>query len=189
MQEKTKVLSEYPFRSTEEEFWRAAFEILPRRKIWEMRQKIFDGNYRPATGRKSGFLGKNKHKRFFGSMGNTYKGSRNFRNCKGVQDSFFKKSSTRESSPDATHGSGKGTSNTNGDREHVEKGSRTANRASGSGVFKQYFLGWEKRWRKSICGELKILKRVHSISAFQNGRFVLPPRITAKGRLRLQFTN
>ena len=82
-----------------------------------------------------------KVKTFFGSMGNPYKRSRNFRNCKGVQDSFPKKSNTGESSPDATHGIGTSRSNTSGDREYVEEGSHTANRASDWGVFKQYFLG------------------------------------------------
>ena len=43
-----------------------------------------------------------KVKAFFGSMGDTYKGPTNFRNCKGVQDTFSKKSDTRESYPD-TH--------------------------------------------------------------------------------------
>ena len=105
------------------------------RKSW---QKIFDGNYHPATGRRSGFQGKNKHKAnllqhvfstynsnrrpeecssmgkklvlsknnsklvtsrkvkaFFESMEDTYKGPRHFRNCKGVQDTFSKKSNTR----------------------------------------------------------------------------------------------
>ena len=40
-----------------------------------------------------------KVKIFFGSMG---EGSRNFRNCKRIQDAFSKKSNTGESSPDAT---------------------------------------------------------------------------------------
>ena len=119
-------------------------------------------------------------------MENTYKGSRNFRNCKGVQDTFSKKSNTGESSADVTHGLRTNRSNTSGEGEHVEEGSHTTNRASGWGVFKQYFLGWEKRWGKSTCCELKILKPVHSISAFQNGRFALPPEITARGRLHVQ---
>ena len=118
-------------------------------------------------------------------MADTYNGFRNFGNCKGVQDTFSKTSYTGESSPDATHGSGTSRSNTSGDREHVEEGSHTVNRASGWGVFKQYFLGWEKRWGKSSCSKLKILKPVHSIPAFQNGRFVLPPRITARGKLHV----
>ena len=124
-------------------------------------------------------------KTFFGSMGDTYKGSRNSINCKGVQDTFSKKSNTDESSPDAKNGSGTSRSNTSEDGEHVEEGNHTANRASDWGVFKQYFLGWEKRWDKLTCGELKILKPVYSISAFQNGRFVLPPQITATGRLHV----
>ena len=70
-------------------------------------------------------------------MGDTYKGSKNFSNCKGIQDTFSKKSYTGESSPDATHGLGTSRSNTSGDREHVEGGSHTANRASDWGVFKQ----------------------------------------------------
>ena len=98
----------------------------------------------------------------------------------------LKKSNTGESSPDATHGSETSRSNTSGDRELVEEGSHTTNRALGWGLFKQYFLGWEKRSGKSTCGELKILKPVHSIPAFQNGRFALPPRITPKGRLHGQ---
>ena len=44
----------------------------------------------------------------------------------------------------------------------------------------------KKRWGESTCGELKILKPVHSIPAFQNGRFVLPPRSTARGKLHVQ---
>ena len=124
-------------------------------------------------------------KTFFGSMGDTYKGSRNSINCKGVQDTFSKKSNTDESSPDAKNGLGTSRSNTSEDGEHVEEGNHTANRASDWGVFKQYFLGWEKRWDKLTCGELKILKPVYSISAFQNGRFVLPPQITATGRLHV----
>ena len=60
-------------------------------------------------------------------MGDTYKGSRNFKNCKEVQHTFFKKSNIRESSPDATHGSGTSRSNTSGDREHVEEGSHKTN--------------------------------------------------------------
>ena len=119
-------------------------------------------------------------------MGNTYKGSRNFRNCKGVQDTFSKKSNTGESSPDATHGSGTRQSNLSGDKEHVEEGSHTANRASGWRVFKQYFLSWGKGWGKSTCGELKIPKPVHFISAFQIEKFVLPPQITARGKLHVQ---
>ena len=47
-----------------------------------------------------------KGRTFFGSMQDTYKGFRNFRNCKGIQDTLSKKSNTGESSPDATHGSG-----------------------------------------------------------------------------------
>ena len=74
-------------------------------------------------------------------MGDNYKGIRNFGNCKGVQDTFYKTSYTGEGSPGATHGSGTSRSNINGDREHVEEGSHTASRASGWGVFKQYFLG------------------------------------------------
>ena len=127
-----------------------------------------------------------KVKIFFGSMGDTYKRSRNFRNCKGVHGTFSKKSNTGESSPDATHGSGTSRSNTSGDREHVEEGGHTTNRASGWVVFKQYFLGWGKRWVKSTCGELKVLKLVHFMSTFQNVRFVLRPRITAEGRLHVQ---
>ena len=73
---------------------------------------------------------------FFGSMGDTYKGSRNFRNCKGVQYTFSKKSNTRESPLNATHGSGPSRSNTSGDREHVEEVSHTTNRASNWGHFK-----------------------------------------------------
>ena len=114
-----------------------------------------------------------KVKAFFGSMEDTYNGCRNFRNCKGVQNNFSKKLNIGESSPDTTHGSG--SFNTSGDREHIENGSHTANKTSDWGVFKQYFFGMEKRSGKSTCGELKILKPVHSISAFQNGRFVLPP--------------
>ena len=77
-----------------------------------------------------------KVKIFFGSMGDTYKGSRNFRNCKGVQYTFSKKSNTRESPLNATHGSGPSRSNTSGDREHVEEVSHTTNRASNWGHFK-----------------------------------------------------
>ena len=40
---------------------------------------------------------------FFGSMGDTYKGSRNFRNSKGIQNTFSKKSNTEESSPETPH--------------------------------------------------------------------------------------
>ena len=58
--------------------------------------------------------------------------------------------------------------------------------ASSWGVCKQYVLGWEKRSGESTCGELKILKSVHSISAFQNGRFILPSRVTARRRLHVQ---
>ena len=50
----------------------------------------------------------------------------------------------------------------------------------------QYFLGIEKPWWKPTCGKLKILKPVHSISEFQNGRFVLPTQITKAGRLHIQ---
>ena len=53
-----------------------------------------------------------KVKAFFGSMGDTYKGFRNFRYRKGVQDTFSKKSDTGESYPDTTHGSGTNNSNT-----------------------------------------------------------------------------
>ena len=47
---------------------------------------------------------------------------------------------------------------------------------------------WEylSQWRKSPCGELKIFKPVHFISAFHNGRFVLPLRITTRGKLHVQ---
>ena len=123
---------------------------------------------------------------YFGSMGDTCKGSKNFRICKGVQNTLSKKPITGDSCSDGTHGSGTSKSNTGGDREHVEERSHRANRGSGWGIFKQYFLGWEKWWRKLTCGELKILKQVHSISEFQNGRVFLPPRITARGRLHLQ---
>ena len=68
-----------------------------------------------------------KVKTFFGSMGDTYKGFRNFGNCKGAQDTFSKTSYTGESFPDTIHGSGTSRSNTSGDREHVEEGSDTAN--------------------------------------------------------------
>ena len=115
------------------------------KRYGKSRQKIFDGNYHPATGRTIAFQGKNKHKgnlrhvvstynsnrrseecssmgkklvlcknsyklatsrkikTFFGSMGDTYKGSRNFRNSKGVQNTFSKKSNTEESSPETPH--------------------------------------------------------------------------------------
>ena len=60
-------------------------------------------------------------------MGETYKGPRNFKNCKEVQHTFSKKSNIRENSSDATHGSGTSRFNTSGDREHVEEGSHTTN--------------------------------------------------------------
>ena len=112
-----------------------------------------------------------KVKSFFGSMGlrDTYKGPRNFGNCKGVQETFSKKSDTGENSPHATYGSGTSNFNTSGDRENVEEGSHTAKIAWSRGVFEQYFLGREKRWEKSTCGELKIPKPAHSTSAFQTG--------------------
>ena len=49
---KTKAISEYRFRGTEEEFWGTAFKIWSRRKIWEIKAKIFNGNYRPACAHK-----------------------------------------------------------------------------------------------------------------------------------------
>ena len=58
-------------------------------------------------------------------------------------------------------------------------------RASGWGAFKQYFLGKEMRWGKPARGEFKIPKPVHSISAFQNGRFALPRRTTTRERLHV----
>ena len=51
----------------------------------------------------------------------------------------------------------------------IEEGSHTAKIAWSRGVFEQYFLGREKRWEKSTCGELKIPKPAHSTSAFQTG--------------------
>ena len=81
---------------------------------------------------------------YFGSMGDTCKGSKNFRICKGVQNTLSKKPITGDSCSDGTHGSGTSKSNTGGDREHVEERSHRANRGSGWGIFKQYFLGWEK---------------------------------------------
>ena len=63
-----------------------------------------------------------KVKTFFGSMGDTYKGSSNFRNCKGVQDTFPKKSKIGESSPNAKHGSGTSSSNTSGVEIMLKKG-------------------------------------------------------------------
>ena len=77
-----------------------------------------------------------KVKAFFGGMGDTYKGSKNFRNCKRVQDTFCKKSNRGESSPDPTHSSGTRSCNTVGDREHAEDGNLAAGRASGWGAFK-----------------------------------------------------
>ena len=49
------------------------------------------------------------------------------------------KNPTQESFPDATYGPGANSSNTSGNREHVEQGSHRANRESGWGFFKQYF--------------------------------------------------
>ena len=71
-----------------------------------------------------------KVKTLFGSMGSTYKVPKNFRNCKGVQINFLKKSNTGESSHNATHASGKGSSNASGDRELVEEKSHTVKKAS-----------------------------------------------------------
>ena len=53
-----------------------------------------------------------------------------------IEGFFSKISNTGESSSDATHGLGTSSSNTSGDREHVEEGSHTSNRASNWGVFK-----------------------------------------------------
>ena len=44
-----------------------------------------------------------KVKAFFGSMGDIYKGPRDFRNCNGFQDTFSKKSNTGESSHTTPH--------------------------------------------------------------------------------------
>lgn len=38
---------------------------------------------------------------------------------------------------------------------------------------------------EQACGELKIPKSIHSISVCQNGRFVLPSRITTGGGLHV----
>ena len=54
------------------------------------------------------------------------------------------------------------------------------------GFLSNIFLVGKRDGGTSTSGELKIFKRVHSISAFQNGRFVLSPRITARGRLHVQ---
>ena len=50
-------------------------------------------------------------------MGDTYKESRNFRNCESFQDIFSKTSNTGESSLDTEHGSGTSSSNSS---EHVK---------------------------------------------------------------------
>ena len=92
-----------------------------------------------------------KVKTFFGGMRDTYRGFKNFRNCKRVQDTFYKKYNTGESSPDPTHSSGTRSCNTAGDREHDEDGNLAADRASGWGAFKQYFLGRKTRWGKPAC--------------------------------------
>ena len=76
-----------------------------------------------------------KVKTFFGSMGDSFKGSRNFRNFKGIQDTFSKESNTGESSPDATHGSGTSRSNTSGDRGHVEEESHIQQTEHQAGEF------------------------------------------------------
>ena len=46
-------------------------------------------------------------------------------------------------------------SNTSGDKEHVEEGSHTANSTSGWGFLRQYFLSRKKGWVKPACGKLK----------------------------------
>lgn len=46
-----------------------------------------------------------KVKTFFRRMGDAYKATKNFRNCKGVQNTFSRMFSTGENFPDATHGS------------------------------------------------------------------------------------
>ena len=48
-QEKTKAFSEWPFRSTEEEFWKAVFEILPQQKIWEIEAKNIRRKLPPSS--------------------------------------------------------------------------------------------------------------------------------------------
>lgn len=48
----------------------------------------------------------------FGSLRDTYKGPRNFVNCKGAQNTFSKISNTGKSFSDATHGSGTTSTNT-----------------------------------------------------------------------------
>ena len=122
-----------------------------------------------------------KIKTFFGSTGDTYKGPRKFRNCKGIQDTLRKKPNTGESSLHASHGSGTSNPNTSGDREHVEKGSHTADgHHAGEFVRNNFLIGKRNRENEPV------VNLRYQMPAFQNGSFVLPLRITTGGRLHVQ---
>ena len=111
LQEKTK----YPLQNTSSEVLRRSSggqcsKFFLDERYGKSRQKIFDGDYCPTTGRSSGFQGKNNHKgnlqhvlckkssklatgrkvkRFFGSMGNT-KDSEILEIVKGFKIPFLK---------------------------------------------------------------------------------------------------
>ena len=92
----------------------------------------------------SKFVTSRNSKAFFGSMGDTYNGPKNFRNCKGVEDTFSKKSNTGENSRDTTHGPGTSSSNKDGEREHVEEGNLTGHRTSCWKFLSNIFLVGER---------------------------------------------
>ena len=105
---------------------------------------------------------------FFGGMGDIYKRPKSFRNYKEFKIHFLKRPTQERVSLTPLMDLDQAAV-IQVEREYVEEG-HTANRTSG----------------KSTCGRLKILKPVHSILAFQSRRFVLPPQITAIGRLHVQ---
>lgn len=69
-------------------------------------------------------------------------------------------------------------SNTSGNKGHVKEESHTVDKALGWGVLSGQ---GKKDAETSLWLNCKILKSVHLISALQNGRFVLRPRITTRG--------
>ena len=154
---------------------------------------MFEGNYRPATGRAVDSKGKINIKGNFLNMSlppiiiirdlsnvhpwvKILSSARIISNLplagrfKHFMEAWEILTKDPKRSTDATHESRTRSFNTIGDTEHVEEESHIANRTSGWRVFKQYFLGREKRWGKHTFGELKIPKPVNCRSAFQNGR-------------------
>ena len=120
------------------------------------------------------------------SLGKGYKRSRNIILSKGVQNTPFRKTVSKQSAPKTIYEKRAKRTSSSGNRDNVEKRGSSLDRKNSRGIHKQFVPSREEGRRTASCDKSEKSEFFRTLRTFQDGGFTINSSYVEEGRFSMQ---